>query len=58
MNTEENPKGEKIDKIPADQRSIVNITLGKTPQNDYERELAADIERIKKAGYIVDIPFD
>jgi len=33
------------------------LTLGKrTPQNDDERELLAEIKQIKKEGYTVDIP--
>jgi hypothetical protein len=33
------------------------LTLGwRTPQNDDERELLREIKKIKKEGYIVDIP--
>lgn len=33
------------------------LTLGsRTPQNDDERELLREIKKIRKEGYIVDIP--
>lgn len=46
-------------KLSEDQRIIVDLTLGyRKPQNEYERSLLAEIEAIKNAGYIVDLPFD
>ena len=45
--------------LDEDQKRIVNLILGKTePKNQDERELASDIEEIKKKGYIVEIPFE
>ncbi len=33
------------------------LTLGiRTPHNDYERELLKEINRIKRDGFMVDIP--
>lgn len=48
-------KPEKLDKK---QRAIVDLTLGKEPKTEDEKQLFAEIAEIKSKGRIVDLPFD
>ena len=57
--TKKHEDPDKVYKLDEDQKKIVNLTIGKSePVNQGERELADEIEEIKKKGWIVDIPFD
>lgn len=46
-------------KLPKDQRLIVDLALGsKEPENEFERELLAEIKEIEAKGNMIDLPFE
>jgi hypothetical protein len=51
--------GNTFDKLPEDQRTIIDFTLGKrAPANEAEQTLYDQIKEIERKGYMVELPFD
>lgn len=49
----------KLEKLPENQRTIIDFTLGKrAPSNAYERELLQEIQEMERKGIAIDMPFD
>ena len=44
--------------ITEKEKVLIELVNGRTPINEFERELLEDIERIKNEKQIVDIPHD
>lgn len=42
--------------VSPEEKTLMDIAGGKTPETDYERRLAKNIEKIKKLGGVVEIP--
>ena len=41
------------------ERLMIELIMGsRKPVNDHEKKLQAEIDEIKKQGYVVEIPFD
>lgn len=49
---------EKPYKLEDKQRIIVDITLGKEPENEEERILKQEIDEAIAKGYMIDLPFE
>lgn len=53
------PEEGKLEKLPENQRTIIDLTLGKrAPSNAYDRELWQQIQEMERKGIMIDMPFD
>ncbi len=53
------PEEGTFEKLPENQRTIIDLTLGKkAPTNAKEQRLFDQIKEIEAKGYMVDLPFD
>ena len=49
---------EKPYKLEDIQRIIVELTLGREPENDKEREIKAELDEAMAKGYMIDLPLE
>lgn len=56
---EPEPEESNFEKLPENQRTIIDLTLGKrVPTNEYERNLLKQIQEMEAKGIMIDMPFD
>jgi hypothetical protein len=59
MKTEKNEIPDMAGSLPEEQRTILDLTLGRrAPRNEKERQIAKEIAEGEAKGWMLDMPFD